>query len=152
MAENVRTYLRGTQKVAWVSKLSANNPVVICRGKNSSVLTAAWLARLSQESAGLLSRRSRVQAPAGLTLRVLWFSWDVKEPRESSLLSQRDQRSCAVVFSRRSRWKIGKKSALIQISLAALATRLPRTLQPRQLRGLLSVERTLKPHGPNILA
>ena len=83
MAENVRTYLRGTKKVAWVSKLKANNPVLICRGKNSSVLTAAWLARLSYESADLLSRRSRVQNPAVITLRVLWFLWDVKEPRDN---------------------------------------------------------------------
>ena len=59
MAENVRTYLRGTKKVARVSKSSANNPVVICRGKNSSVLTAAWLAQLGE-------RRSAEPEVAGL--------------------------------------------------------------------------------------
>ena len=85
MAENVRTYLRGTKKVARVSKLSAN-PVVICRGKNSSVLTAAWLAQLGErrsaepEVAGSKPGRTNTQGLVVLVGRK-------RTQRQSNLLS-----------------------------------------------------------------
>ena len=89
MAEVVRTYLRGTWKVAWVSKWSAKNPVVICRGKNSSVLSAAWLAQLGKRRsaqlkvAGSKSGRTNTQGLVVLVGRR-------RTQRQTSLLNQRD--------------------------------------------------------------
>ena len=88
MAENVKTYLRGTKKVARVSKLTAN-PLVICRWKNSWVLTAALLAQLRErrpaepEVAGSKPGRTNTQGLVVLVGRK-------RTQRQSSLLNQRD--------------------------------------------------------------